>query len=382
MKKTRLDRQQDFLMWLLRPLVYIWMTIDAKRKVITDGKVDFKRKEPFILLANHTFMFDVVHVPLRFKNVPFIVANHTLFKKNSTKFLVSQVAHVIAKSKGQSDSLTVRELITAIKKGYPILIFPEGDTTFFGQTNLLEPSTMKLIKKLGLDVITCRVKGGYLSKPRWATSKRKNRQIELDYQLTIPKEKIIDLSVEEISQIIHQTLHFNAYEDQRIKMISRPAKNPAEGLSDILYVCPICQSIHTIESKGNTVFCKNCQTKGSIDDYGFIHGFSIDNVYDWNEFQRTFDDQLKDRTLNTSGELYTYQQNEQKIDWIGHVDLHYQEQCLTMTGALSLTFDIKKIENPVVTFRRELTFTYEEKHYLIKVDYRVMGLLRTLRDKY
>ena len=382
MKRTRLDRQQDFLMGLLRPFVHLWMALDVKRKVTTDGRVDFKRKEPYIMLANHTFMFDVIHVPLPFKHVPFIVANNTLFKKKSTKFLVSQVAHVISKSKGESDSMTVRALIGAVKKGYPILIFPEGDTTFFGETNALEPSTMKLIKKLELDVVTCHVKGGYLSKPRWATAKRKNRRVEFHYQITLSKNEVATLSVEAIAQKVKEALYFNAYLDQRQQMIKRPAKAPAEGLSDVLYVCPSCQSLHTLESKGNKIWCEACHAEGTIDDYGFIHGFAFDNLYDWNEYQRTFDSKLKEVVLTTSGELFTINSDTLGLDPLGKVDVVYRDHALTFSKGFEKIMAIQKIENPVVTFRRELTFSYEETQYLIKVDRRVMGLLRTLRDKY
>lgn len=382
MKRTRLDKQQDFLMWLLRPFVHIWMAFDAKRKVFRDPSFDFKRKEPYIMLANHTFMFDVVHVPLRLKKVPFIVANHTLFKKNSTKFLVSQVAHVIAKSKGQSDSQTVRELLTAVKKGYPILIFPEGDTTFFGETNYIEESTMKLIKKMELDVVTCRVYGGYLSKPRWAREKRKNRKIELHYELTIPKEKIKDLSLEEINQIIKEKLYVNAYHIQKKEMISRPGKHLASGLEDILYVCPNCESLHTIHTKNNHIFCKNCQTQGEYTPYGFIEGFKYDNLVDWDKFQRTFKDQLKQSTFHTSGYLYTYQQSIQDLNDIGRIDITYQNEKLLLDGSLNLMIDAKDVINPVVTFRSEFTFTYGNENFLIKVDHSIYPLLRALQDKY
>ena len=77
MRRNWKDIQQDILLNLIRPLVHIWMRIDAKRKVIRSDGVSFKRKEPYIMLANHTFMFDVVHVPLRFKIVPCSIASQT-----------------------------------------------------------------------------------------------------------------------------------------------------------------------------------------------------------------------------------------------------------------------------------------------------------------
>ena len=123
-----------------------------------------------------------------------------MFVKQPTKFLLSKIAHAIPKTKSASDIRTARELIGAVKRGYPICIFPEGNTTFNGETTYVEESTMKLIKKLNIDVVTVKVEGGYLSKPRWATSKRKNRRAKFTFKITIPKEQLPELSVEDINR--------------------------------------------------------------------------------------------------------------------------------------------------------------------------------------
>lgn len=382
MKKRWKDRQQDFFMGLLRPLVYLWMRSDAKRKVLKDPKVDFKRKEPFVMLANHTFMFDVIHVPLRFKKVPFIVANQTLFKKKATKFLVTQVAHVISKQKGQSDTATVRDLIGAVKRGYPILIFPEGDTTFYGETNYIEPSTMKLIKKLGLDVITCQVRGGYLSKPRWATSKRSKRQIELHYELTISKDDIKDMTVEDVTQKITNRLYYNAYEDQRQKMIPHPSKELTHGLENVLYVCPNCQSFHTLETKGNHITCTSCQTKGTMDVYGFIQGFRFDNLIDWNIYQKTLKKELRASTFSSTARLNLIDEDNQKLTELGQITMTYKDEKFIIEGDYEMTMSIHDISNPTITFRRDFGFVYQDEHYLMMLDRYTAAFLRVAQDKY
>lgn len=369
-------------MGLLRPIVKLWMRMDAKRKVIRGEGVDFKRKEPYIILANHTFVIDVVHVPLILKKVPFIVANQTLFKKNATKFLMTQVAHVISKSKGQSDSATVRELIGAIKRGYPILIFPEGDTTFYGETGFIEPSTMKLIKKLELDVITCNVRGGYLSKPRWALFKRKNRSIELNYQLTLTKEQVKNSTVEEIESIIKNALYHHAYDYQREHMIKRPGKNLAHGLEDVVYVCPHCEAIKSIETEGNRIRCTACKHEGYLDDYGFIHDFVFDNLVDWNNYQKGFSDQLRKSVLETSGELSFFTEKVTDIHVIGRVELRYEEGKFHVTGAQDEVIQLKDISNPTITMRRDFSFYYQEKYYLFKLDHSGLAFLRLTQDKY
>lgn len=382
MKRRYIDNQQDLLMHVLRPLVYLWMRKDSKRKVVLGEGVSFRRKEPYIMLANHTFMFDVIHVPLRFRTVPFIVANQTLFKKKATKFLVSQVAHVISKQKGQSDTATVRDLISAVKRRYPILIFPEGDTTFFGETGYIEESTMKLIKKLEIDVITCNVRGGYLSKPRWATGKRKNRYAEFHYELTIPKEKVKEMSVDEINETIKKALYHNAYDFQKEHMIAHPGKHLAEGLEDVLYVCPVCQALHSIETKGNQIHCNSCQTSGYMDPYGFIHGFTFDNLIEWNTYQRKFAVELRHSSLTTDATLFFVNEKTMALDEIGKVTLTYQHHQFMINGAYEQVIPTHEISNPTLTMRRDFAFFYNDKNYLFKLEHKAIAFLRIAQDKY
>jgi len=382
MEKTKLDRQQDFLLRLLHPLVYLWMWKDAKRIVHRDPAVDFRRKEPFVMLANHTFMFDVVHVPLPFRNVPFIIASQTLFTKQPAKFFVTQVAHVIAKAKGRSDILSIKNIFNAVRKGYPILIFPEGDTTFYGETGLIEESTMKLIRKLGLDVITCNVKGGYLSKPRWATAKRRRRQIELDYRLEIPKENLATMSEEAIGAVIRRALSHNDYEYQRQKMIPHPGTRLAEGLENVVYVCPHCQSLHTIQTEKNLIRCVACGKEGFVDPYGFLHGFVFDNLIDWDAYQRGFSEPLRNSVVSSEGTLSFMNREDGSQTIVGIVQLLYQDQTLRLTGARDEWIPIAQVTNTTITLRCDLGFLFQERHYILHLQKSGAAFLRILQDKY
>jgi len=382
MKRTKLDHQQDFLMRLVVFFVYLWMRKDAKRIVHKDNLFQYRRKEPYVMLANHTFLFDVIHVPLRLRPIPFIIASQTLFTKQPAKFLVSQVAHVIPKSKGRSDSSTILNIFGAVKRGYPILIFPEGDTTFYGETGYIEESTMKLIKKLKLDVITCHVSGGYLSKPRWATGKRKHRVAELNYQMTIPKEQLKDLSVEEINTIVKKALYHNDYDYQRTKMIPHPGKTLAEGIENAVYVCPHCEAINTIESKGNQFSCSACHKVGSIDQYGFIHDFVFDNLVEWNQFQKQFTPKLRLSQIKSTGLMsFLKMENDEQVP-VGVVELEYSSQAFHLSGAHTETIPIVDISNATMTLRRDFGFIYQDRHYLIKLDHYGASFLRIVQDKY
>ena len=382
MKKTKKDRFQDFILSFLRPFVYVWMFFDMKAKVNIGEGVDFKTKKPYIMLANHTYLFDVVQVPMRWKVASYVVASQTLFTTQPTKFLFTHIAHIIPKSKGMSDLRTARGLIGAVKKGYPILIFPEGNTTFYGSTKYIEESTMKLIKKLNVEVITCNVKGGYLSKPRWATGKRKNRRAEFNYELTISKEKLANMSIEEIHNVIHEALYNNDYEYQRKSMIKHPGKKLAEGLENVIYICPECEAINSIETSGNNFSCSKCNTNGHVDEYGFLNGFKFDNLLDWDNFQKPFKKKLEGSVIESSGFLnYLRFEDDARIP-VGPVNLVYRDGSFHFSGALEEVVDLKDIHNPIITLRRDLSFDYGKRHFIIKLDRFGASLLRVAQNKY
>ncbi|MBN2877191.1 MAG: 1-acyl-sn-glycerol-3-phosphate acyltransferase [Bacilli bacterium] len=382
MKKSFRDIQQDILLNLLRPLVNLWMWLDAKRKVIRDPSYSFCRKEPYILLANHTYLFDVVHVPLRTWKVPFIIASQTLFTKQPTKFLVTQIAHVISKSKGKSDTAAIMNIFSSVKKGYPILIFPEGNTTFYGETEYIEESTMKLIKKLNLDVVTCNVRGGYSSRPRWGRGRRSRHYMELYYKLAITKESVAEMSLEEINSVVNQELYHNEYAFQRERMIPHKGKHLAEGIEDVVYVCPHCQAINSIRTEGNSISCCECGKTGHIDEYGFIHDFVFDNLVDWNQFQLKFMNQLRDSTLLGEGflsymHLETYHQTK-----VGRIQLKYEKGILSLSGGIEKEIPVSNIQNPTITLRADFGFNYQNIHYLIKMDHYGAAFLRAVQSKY
>ena len=382
MKKNRYEIIQIIILKFLKPLVHIWMLFDMKRVVHKTDSVDFKRKEPYIMLANHVFIFDVIHVPLKFKKNPYIVASENLFVKQPTKFLFKWVVHVIPKSKGASDLRTAKGIISAKKKGFPILIFPEGDATFYGQTREIEYSTIKLIKKLGIDLIVCNVKGGFLSRPSWATGKRKRRQVDLFYDVVIKKEELKTLSISEISEIVTKALFNNDYDFQREHMIKHPGKDLAMGMENVVYVCPECEAINSIKTSGNQIKCNSCNTEGIMNQYGFIEGFKFDNLFDWDTYQRGFYDKIYNTRIESSGRLHYLSFEDSTKEYQGEVNIVSENGVLSLSGVVNEDIKIEDIKNPIITLRRNLSFTYNSKRYFIQLEQFGSSLLRVMQDKY
>ncbi|MEC9485398.1 MAG: lysophospholipid acyltransferase family protein [Candidatus Izemoplasma sp.] len=382
MKKRKKDIQQDVLLKIVKQFAKVWMLFDAKVKAIFHGDFSKKRQTPYVLLANHTFLFDVVHVPLRLRKTPFIIASHNLFTTQPTKFLLTEIAHAIPKSKGASDIRAARELIGAVKRGYPILIFPEGNTTFNGETNYIEEATMKLIKKLKVDVIACNVKGGYLSKPRWATGKRKKRQIQMDYFKIIDKEDLKTMPLDDISQKVNEALYFNAYEYQRKHMIKHPGKTLAEGIDNLLYLCPHCHHVNTIEAEGNTFYCTHCDTIGTYDEYGFLNGFKFDNTVDWDNYQKEHNHLLLNAAFSSPAKSYQVNSKTYERTFLGNVTLTYKDHAFHITGDYEMILPFAEVSNPTITLRRDFNIFMKDTQYVFKIESHVMAFLRVVQDKY
>ncbi len=380
--RSKSDKQQDCRLLLLRPFIKLWMWVDARRRIKVANGFSLRRKEPYILLANHTTKYDFVHIAVSLKKVPFIITNEILLTKPFTRFLLTKIAHVIPKSKGRSDAIAVLEMMKVMKRGYPVMLFPEGDRTFYGSTGDIDLSIMKFIKKMNVDVVTVVIKEGFLSQPRWASGKRKNRRIEMNFSLALKADDVKTKSVEEIDTFLKQQLAYNAYEDQKIKRISHPGKHLTEGLENAMYVCPFCQGINTLKTTGNQITCQSCHHEGWMDEFGFIHDFVYDNLVDWDVYQRQFKEKLLQAHLETSATLSFIHSEKNQQETIGEVQVTYDKGWITLQGAYQETIEASKMQGVALVFKQSLAFIYEERYYILQMKQYGSSFLRVLQDRF
>jgi len=169
---------------------------------------------------------------------------------------------------------------------------------------------------------------------------------------------------------------------QRKAMVKHPGKKLAEGLENAIYVCPECEAVNSLTTKGNTFECTHCHTEGYMDEYGFLHGFKFDNLLDWDEFQRGFKVKLEESVIESSGFLDFLRFEDDARIPVGRVNLVYKERGFHFSGAIDEVVDIKDIRNPVMTLRRDLSFDYGDRHFIIKLDRFGASLLRVAQNKY
>ena len=213
----------------------------------------------------------------------------------------------IPKAKNIADSQTIRTILAIKNSNGVIGVYPEGKRNWDGTTLPIFYSTAKLIKSLKIPVITTVMKGAALSKPRWAKHSRRG-EIDIKYNILLTPEKISDLSVDEIFEIVSKGIHVDEYSWQREKNIRFKGKQLAENLELFLYTCPNCHKIGNLESKNDIFSCKNCNYSIKYNEFGLFElninkneneKLYFEDTKQWNNWQLDFTKELIDNSTDS-----------------------------------------------------------------------------------
>jgi hypothetical protein len=156
----------------------------------------------------------------------------------------------------------------------------------------------------------------------------------------------------------------------------------AAGLENILYKCPECGALHSIETFRNKLTCTACNTNGEVDPYGFIQGFKYDNLVDWDNFQKEHLEELRNSIFNTTATIVKIDRKTNKRTAPSQVMVAYDKGSLYVKGKVVDEYKINEMHNPVLTMRRNFSFDYEDETYMIFLDYNAMAFLRACQSKY
>ena len=280
MKKSEIPRKPSKFIYRLARIII--MPFVKLRYNVHFKKVDLKnKKDSFIMLANHahsidTFILAYSVYPTTMNFVGgYSYAQHW-FLKHFIKLL-----GVLPKFQYQIDFAGVKQMISLLKNGQNLALFPSGRLSSYGNNEIVTPAIAKLIKIAKVDVYFTEIAGTYFTRPKWAKFARRGR-VEATTELLLSKEQIEKISIDEINTIIQGKLDYNEYRWQKEKMIPFKGKRFAENIQNVLYKCPVCGKEYCLESKGNDLYCTECGKVWTLDEYGFFVGEEkITNPYDW-----------------------------------------------------------------------------------------------------
>jgi ribosomal protein S27E len=332
--------------------------------------IDFdpNREDAYVLIGNHPCLHDGVYASTFLKNPPKPVINAFMFVSWAWKFLLTRVYPSIAKRKGQNDIVTVRSMMKTLNSGRGIMLFPEGNSSYFGEQSDVPFSTFKFLKKVEKDIVICKVNGAYLTAPRWGEVRTKKGKVEMNFIRLIKGEEIKNLSVEEISSKIIEAIKFNDFDWNREHKNIYKNIHRAEGIERFIYICPKCMSHQTITGKGNSVYCSKCGEIAKFNSYTLLEGLDFDNLVDWSKLQSKKIPELAKIELHTTGRMFDVDTTKYKQKRIGKVKVSIiDDELIAQHRKKKYSFGLDKIFGITLTRKDEVSFDYEEKTYFIKL---------------
>lgn len=248
------------------------------------------KKRNYLILLNHQTPFDQFFVGASFRGPIYYMATEDIFSMGWISKVIRWIVAPIPIKKQTTDVGAVMNCIKVIREGGSIAIAPEGNRTYSGKTEYMNPAIAPLARKLGVPVLLYRIEGGYGAEPRWSDVIRKGKMHGYVARVIEPEEAAA-MTNEELFAAIRDGLYVNeAAADSQFRH-----KKLAEYLERCIYICPHC-GISRFESHGDTLTCLGCgksarylPTKEFEGDFGFRF------VNDWYEYQKNYVNQLDTR---------------------------------------------------------------------------------------
>lgn len=272
--------------WLLQALSAPDM-ISRNVKFNKYGMEKLGKKEPCLILMNHSCFLDLKIASTLFKNRRFnIVCTSDGFVG---KELLMRLLGCIPTQKFVSDLNLVRDIKYAItKNNCSVLMYPEASYTFDGTATPLPESVGKLIKILNVPVVTVITHGAFAHDPLYNGLQPRKVDVSADVTYFLSPDDIKSQSAEEINAKLAEVFSFDNFKWQYENNVKVDESFRADGLNRVLYKCPHCLKEGFMEGKGTKIKCSACGAKYELTEYGKLHSESpiFTHIPDWYSWER------------------------------------------------------------------------------------------------
>ena len=268
-------------------LARIVLTPVARHKYgVTPERFGEQGDRAYLVLYNHQTPFDQFFVGMSFRGPIYYVATEDIFSKGFVSALLRFAVAPIPIVKSTSDLKAVKTCIRVAKEGGTIAIAPEGNRTYSGKTEYINPAIAGLAGKLGLPIALYRIEGGYGVQPRWSDKTRKGG-MRCYVSRVIEPEEIAAMTNDALMEEIRKGLYVNEGETGG----SYRSDRKAEYLERAVYYCPYC-GLSTFESEGDEIECMRCKRRIVYGEDKRLTGVGFDfpygSVAEWYDAQSAF----------------------------------------------------------------------------------------------
>lgn len=258
---------------------------------IRRDKAVVKMPGPLVCVGNHPSFIDPIIMAtvlygrrINFVAGAFMFRNHfigPLFKKGGC----------IPKVQFRSDSRAVKGMLTVLKRGGTLGIFPEATRLVDGESFPFDDAIARMIKKTESSVAVMVSHGAYMTWPRWSKSGFRRGKITANIKSVLSADKVREMSIEEIHKYVLKELEYSEYdwfEKHPQKFRNRAL---AAGAQNVAHACPRCEKDMVMRSEKDLLICGSCGNRVRVEKTGFFSPVTpgdkaFSDMHKWVEWER------------------------------------------------------------------------------------------------
>ncbi len=223
-------------------------------------------RSPYVVLCNHCSKQDWIFVgEVMMPNLLNVVITRYYFSDPKLRVLLKR-AGAIPKDQFCPDVAAVKSMLSVASRGGNIMLFPEGRTTPSGESETFERPVIKLLRHLKMPVVGMHMDGAYLTMPKWNDAPREGR-VDIRVFPLFTVEELGEMSDDEAFDKLSAALYTDEYKWQKQNRVRFNGADNAEGLENVLYMCPKCGSELTTKTSGDTIRCEHCGNGTRLNEY-------------------------------------------------------------------------------------------------------------------
>lgn len=288
-QKHKKPMKQRFFFRLLLRIVSIPGLLAVRFRVQKHGMERLGKKEPCLVLMNHSCFLDLQIASTLLFPRPFnvVCTSDGFVGKN----LLMRLLGCIPTKKFIFDFGLVRDMNYTVKTlKSSVLLYPEASYSFDGTATPLPETIGQFVKLLGVPVVMIETHGAFARQPLYNNLKTRKVKVSADMTYLLSAAEVEEKSAEEIRDLIERQFSFDAFRWQQQSGVRIDEPDRADSLNRVLYKCPACLTEGKTEGKGTHLVCHACGKKYELDELGFLRAESgeteFSHIPDWYAWER------------------------------------------------------------------------------------------------
>ena len=274
------------------PILYflckIGFTFFNKTKVKLKVTKKDKIKGPAIVLCTHGSFVDFLYCYMPLISEKPNIMHARLYSYRKDLAWLTKKLGAFPKSMFSTDIENAKNSMKVLSKGRILIMMPEARLSTVGEFEGIQDTTHKFLKKMNVPIYALKINGNYFALPKWGDKLRKKSPIEVSLEKLVSKEEIMAIDELSLREKVEKGLYYNEFEwIEKNPNVHYKHETLAEGLENILYVCPKCHKTLTINTYKKHLYCNECGFKATLNDrYGFVNKVPFNNFAEWYNFQK------------------------------------------------------------------------------------------------